>query len=100
MKTPLYRQVSAGLLMFTLCAIAVVAAQTESKSHAPAAPSGKPDATVSLRIDRERLAGLKSLASVVITFMDLPVSAELRFDDSAKPVAESPDAGETPASNR
>lgn len=86
--------------MLTLFVIAIVAAQTESKPHASAAQSGRPDAAVSLRIDRKRLAGLKSLSSVVITFMDLPVGAELSFDELAVPVSESPDYAETPVGNR
>ena len=98
MKTQVYEQANAGLLVLIMLTIALIAGQSEPNigEQAPATNAFQRDAGLSVTIDRERRAKLESLSAVIETVLILPINADLNMDDSASPASDVPDSENSP----
>ena len=98
MKTQVYEQANAGLLVLIMLTIALIAGQSEPniREQAPATNAFQLDAGLSVTIDRERRAKLESLSAVIETVLILPINADLNIDDSASPASDVPNSENSP----
>lgn len=98
MKIQIHDQIGGGLLVLFMLTMALIAGQAESsfRDEASATDVFQLHAGLNIAIDRERLERLESLSIVIATVLDLPIEAELSFDESASPGSDIPDAEQSP----
>lgn len=98
MKTQINNRFGGGLIVLIMLTVAVVAGQTKPNFEEPAASAEvfEPVTGSLIAIDERRLKELKALASVVDTFLELPIRIEMNIEASEAPVPEIADSTESP----
>ena len=98
LKTKVYDQASAGLLLLIMLTIALIVGQSAVNFREQAAVTNalQPGIVSSTTIHQERFAKLDALSAVIETVLILPINADLNSDESASPAPDAPDSENSP----
>ncbi len=98
MKTQVYNQVSGGLVVLIMLAIALIAGLSEPnlREEAPATSTFQLNTGLSAKMHRERLAKLDLHSAAIETVLILPINADLNSNESASPASGIPDSEISP----
>ena len=98
MKTQVYDRFGGGLLVLIMLTIAVIAGQSEPRFDEPSRTENvfELGAGFQVTIDKEWLAELETLSSVVEAVVDLPIRIDARTEESESALADFADSKITP----
>ncbi len=98
MKTQVYDRFGGGLLVLIMLTIAVIAGQSEPRFDEPSRTETvfELGAGFQVTIDKERLAELETLSSVVEAVVDLPIRIDVSTEESESALADVADSKITP----